>query len=100
MDARLREGICLFNAGRYFESQESFEDFYSRAGGKDKPFVESLLLRAERAGLGNGRVYQIRFKAEDSFGESCIGTVTVCVPHDRRDGACGDDGQLYDSTTQ
>ena len=61
---------------------------------------KSLLLRAERAGLGNGRVYQISFKAEDSFGESCIGTVTICVPHDRRDSACGDDGQIYDSTTQ
>ena len=43
MDARLREGIRLFNAGRYFESHEALEDFYLRAEEKDKPFVEGLV---------------------------------------------------------
>jgi len=55
-----------------------------------------LLLRAERAGNGNGRTYGITFKATDSFGESCTGAVTVTVPHDRH-GISIDDGQLYDS---
>ncbi len=43
MDARLREGIRLFNAGRFFESHESFEDFYSRSEEEHKPFVEGLI---------------------------------------------------------
>ena len=43
MDARLREGIRLFNAGRYFEAHEALEDFYLRAEEKDKPFVEGLV---------------------------------------------------------
>lgn len=56
-----------------------------------------VLLRAERAKNGNGRVYDITFTAEDSFG-SCEGKVAVCVPHDRRpDTICVDDGQRYNS---
>ncbi|TAJ82240.1 DUF309 domain-containing protein [bacterium] len=43
MDARLREGIRLFNASRFFESHESLEDFYSRAEEADKPFLEGLI---------------------------------------------------------
>jgi hypothetical protein len=56
-------------------------------------------VRAERSGLGNGRVYEIRFEARDSKSGICNGTVRVCVPHDRGQGHdCVDDGQLYDST--
>lgn len=43
MDARLREGIRLFNAGFYFESHESIEDFYLRADENYKPFLEGLI---------------------------------------------------------
>lgn len=43
MDARLREGIRLFNAGRFFESHESLEDFYSRSEEEHRPFVEGLI---------------------------------------------------------
>jgi hypothetical protein len=56
-------------------------------------------LRAERAGLGNGRVYEISFEATDELGGACVDSVQVCVPHDRGRGRiCVDDGQLYDST--
>lgn len=43
MDARLREGIRLFNSGRYFESHERLEEFYLGAEDKDKPFLEGLI---------------------------------------------------------
>ena len=56
----------------------------------------SVLLRAERAGQGTGRVYQVTFTAADTGGATCAGSVTVCVPHDRRDD-CVDEGQLYNS---
>jgi hypothetical protein len=56
-------------------------------------------LRAERSGTGNGRVYEITFVASDGIAET-EGSVTVCVPHDRRKGTCDciDDGQNYDAT--
>ena len=60
-----------------------------------------VLLRAERSGEGNGRVYQISFTATDNTptGGSCTGTVTVAVPHSSRAGASDvDDGQRYDAT--
>lgn len=43
MDARLREGIRLFNVGRYFESHEVLEEFYLRAEERHKPFLEGLV---------------------------------------------------------
>jgi hypothetical protein len=47
-------------------------------------------VKAERDGLGNGRVYRIGFEAADPSGASCTGTVTVCVPHDQGKGSCVD----------
>ena len=42
----------------------------------------TLLLRAERSGLGTGRVYTINVKCTDDFGNSSVRTVEVTVPHD------------------
>jgi hypothetical protein len=56
----------------------------------------SALVRAERSGHGTGRVYRLSFTASDASGAACSGHVSVCVPHDRRDG-CRDEGQRYDS---
>ena len=56
------------------------------------------MVRAERAGDGDGRVYHIFFLAEDGEGGSCEGSVTVCVPHDQAGDGCVDQGPLYDST--
>ena len=54
-------------------------------------------VRAERSGSGNGRVYQIFFTASDGNGGSCIGSVTVGVPHDQSGQAPVDSGVRYDS---
>lgn len=43
----------------------------------------SVLLRAERNGDGEGRVYTIFFTASDGKGGSSQGVVTVIVPHDQ-----------------
>jgi len=43
MDARLREGIRLFNAGRFFESHETLEGFYLESDDEHKPFLEGLI---------------------------------------------------------
>jgi hypothetical protein len=61
--------------------------------------VDSVLLRAERqttATSGNGRVYEIRFLADDG-GDSCEGAVKVEVPA-MRGAAAVDNGQNFDST--
>jgi len=43
MDARLREGISLFNDGRFFESHEVLEAFYQETDPVNKPFLEGLI---------------------------------------------------------
>ncbi len=58
--------------------------------------ADSVLIRAERSGNGNGRVYQVTYEADDGFG-ICTGTVTISVPHSRK-GTAVDDGQTVDST--
>ena len=55
-----------------------------------------ILLRAERAGTGNGRVYVVHFTATNTDGAHCSGTVNVSVPHDKKDPAVGG-AQLYNS---
>jgi len=57
----------------------------------------SVLIRAERSGGGNGRVYQLNFTATDSHNASCSAAVMVIVPHSAK-GTAVDDGQKYDST--
>lgn len=60
--------------------------------------ADTAWVRAERTGIGNGRVYNISFTASDGKGGQCFGSVHVCVPHDQGDTTCIDDGQIYDST--
>ena len=60
-------------------------------------------LRAERAGAGNGRVYNVFITATNSkTGAVSTGYVTVCVPHDQSTKSntcsCNNDGQKYDAT--
>lgn len=56
-------------------------------------------VRAERSGLGNGRVYEIGFTADDGQGGTCEGVVSVGVPHDKGKGSTPiNDGANYDST--
>lgn len=66
----------------------------AKAGGSNN----EVLLRAERSGTGDGRVYQIAFAATDTNGGTCSGTVTVGVPHDQRPGSVAiDSGQAVNS---
>ncbi len=66
--------------------------------------TDTAEVRAERIGTkkvpGNGRVYHIRFTADDGNGGSCSGEVLVGVPHDQGSGVVPvDEGALYDSTS-
>jgi hypothetical protein len=58
---------------------------------------DSVLLRAERSGKGNGRVYWVYFTAADPEA-SVSGYVKVMVPHDKKTDAAIDSGQNFDST--
>jgi len=59
--------------------------------------TDTAQVRAERAGIGDGRVYEISFTADDGNGGTCTGSVFVGVPHDKKDTAV-DSGQNFDST--
>ncbi|MGK0189660.1 MAG: hypothetical protein ACI9R3_005477 [Verrucomicrobiales bacterium] len=56
----------------------------------------TVLIRAERSGNGDGRVYHIHFTASD-FEGSASGVVTVSVPKKKKAAAI-DGGELFDST--
>jgi hypothetical protein len=43
MDARLREGIRLFNEQRFFECHVTLEPFYQETEDDNKPFLEGLI---------------------------------------------------------
>lgn len=60
---------------------------------------EMVTLRAERSGLEDGRVYAINFTATDALGQSCSGTVTTGVPHNKKSTPV-DSGQAFDSTVE
>lgn len=62
--------------------------------------TDTINVRAERDGDGNGRVYAVEFTATDSKGNSCSGTFTIGVPHSNNGDPAIDDGQIYDSTTR
>jgi hypothetical protein len=60
----------------------------------------SAMIRAERSGNGDGRVYVINFTGEDGKGGMCNASVVVKVPHDQSSKSCPavDSGQKYDAT--
>jgi hypothetical protein len=60
----------------------------------------TVLLRAERAGGGNGRVYRVSYRADDGMGGVCEGTIRVNVPHSmsRTAAPCVEDALIVDST--
>lgn len=43
MDARLREGIRLFNEQQFFECHEILEPYYQESDAPNKPFLEGLI---------------------------------------------------------
>jgi uncharacterized repeat protein (TIGR01451 family) len=54
----------------------------------------NVYLRAERSGLGDGRVYRISFTGSDGRGGSCTGVARVGVPHDQGAGSTPIDSGL------
>ncbi len=55
--------------------------------------AQTVKLRAERQGAGNGRVYTINFEVTDWSGNTATGSFTVWVPHDMGSGSTAiDDG--------
>ena len=65
------------------------EAVQGRGDGRTRPDAmlgsesDQVRLRAERSGNGDGRVYEVAFRASDDNGGSCTGRALVGVPHDR-----------------
>jgi hypothetical protein len=51
---------------------------------------QTVKLRAERQGGGNGRVYTINFEVTDSSDNTAIGYFQVSVPHNKKSAAIDD----------
>lgn len=58
----------------------------------------SIRLRSEREGGGDGRTYHLSIQASDPVGATCSGIATVCVPHDRSGDECPPSDPIYDSS--
>ena len=57
---------------------------------------QTVELRAERQGEGNGRVYTINFEVTDGSGNTAVGSFRVWIPHDQKPGSIAvDDGPAY-----
>lgn len=64
------------------------------------PRTGRVLLRAERAGTGDGRVYVVKVRATDACGNASTCEAVVTVPKSQgRNGAAVDSGQAFDATT-
>jgi uncharacterized repeat protein (TIGR01451 family) len=59
------------------------------------PASNQALIRAERSGLGDGRVYVLHVTVTDGLGGECTGTAAVSVPHDQSGAPAIDSGQAY-----
>jgi uncharacterized repeat protein (TIGR01451 family) len=56
---------------------------------------DQALIRAERSGTGDGRVYVLHVSVSDGVGGHCTGTAAVSVPHDQSGRAAIDSGQAF-----
>jgi len=59
------------------------------------PASDKALIRAERSGTGDGRVYVLHVSVSDGLGGECTGTAAVSVPHDQSGRPAVDSGQAY-----
>ncbi len=59
------------------------------------PASDQALIRAERSGLGDGRVYVLHVSVSDGLGGECTGTAAVSVPHDQSGAPAVNSGQAY-----
>jgi len=85
--------ICDANVGvddLVITSVSSDEPENTRGGGDGHTWediiiedLQTVLLRAERQGRGNGRVYTINIAVIDASGNTAVGSFQVWVPHDQ-----------------
>lgn len=79
----------------------SDEPLNDRGDGSTAPDIvmvdaRTVMLRAERQGSGDGRVYRIHFTVDDGHGNQSEAVCVAAVPHDLRGGAPGEDsGEAY-----
>lgn len=79
----------------------SDEPLNDRGDGSTAPDIvlvddRTVMLRAERQGSGDGRVYRIHFTVDDGHGNQTEAVCVAAVPHDLRGGAPGEDsGEAY-----
>ena len=83
----------------------SDEPVNTRGDGNTDPDIviidgDTVALRPERMGNGDGRVYQIHFQVTDGAGNVAQGVCPVGVPHSRNGEPAVDSGDAYQVCTQ
>lgn len=82
-----------------FLTASSDEPVNDKGDGNTDPDIvfgcDGVMLRAERQGGGNGRVYRLTWVASDDAGHETDGECIVTVPHDQSGDEAIDDGPAY-----
>lgn len=96
-DAELSLADVVFARGTSDEAEDGIGDGSTL---DDMLFGEgcaTAFVRAERAGPGDGRVYELTLSVRDAAGLESQGVLVVSVPHDRgKKGAAVDSGDAYE----
>lgn len=91
------QDACDPDVEAHFTWVTSDEAADGRGDGNTHPDIElgcdTLRLRAERTGGGDGRVYHVGVIARDDAGHTTEGTCTVFVPHDQDGDSAVDSGE-------
>jgi hypothetical protein len=92
--------ICDDHVMVHFTYVTSDEPVDAMGDGHSAPDVvangcDSVELRSERQGGGDGRVYRLGWRAEDHSGNVTTGECRVMVPHDQSGTAAVDSGEAY-----
>lgn len=95
--------VCDPNPMVSLQSIVSNEDDDGLGDGNTKNDIQidgdtCFLLRAERSGLGEGRVYRVTYCATDAWGNMACAVADVTVPHDQSGSAFPSIGYLDDGT--
>ena len=82
----LDEGIIFFNAGRYYEAHESWEDLWRATSGADRSFIQGLVQAAvalhhiKRGNRrGGSRVLERGIHKLETYGEHHLGINNILL---------------------
>jgi hypothetical protein len=95
-DTELSEADVVFARGTSDEAENGNGDGNTTGDIAFDAGCMTALVRSERAGPGDGRVYELTLEARDSAGNATEALFTVSVPHDRGHPVAVDSGDVFE----